>query len=85
MTVDPFPYVPADEPDPDEEKAFMEAYEASLRDLCDWDPTPLIGHPIGMLHCPKCGCMILAGVAHPRCDPDFCAMADQHGGGDERG
>ena len=32
---------------------------------CDFDPRPLAGMPIGMFHCPACGEMVLAGVAHP--------------------
>ncbi len=31
---------------------------------CTYDPTPLKGQPIGMFHCPECGEMILAGIAH---------------------
>lgn len=31
---------------------------------CKFDPTVLKGQPIGMLHCPECGYMILAGVPH---------------------
>lgn len=32
---------------------------------CDYDPTPLLGEPIGMFHCPLCGEMVLAGFPHP--------------------
>ncbi len=39
---------------------------------CPYDPTVLAGFPIGMLHCPQCGCMVLAGLDHPPCDIDFC-------------
>lgn len=32
---------------------------------CSYDPRPLAGQPIGMLHCPLCGEMVIAGMAHP--------------------
>lgn len=35
---------------------------------CDFDPTPLIGEPIGMFHCPSCGEMVIAGMPHPDYD-----------------
>ncbi len=31
---------------------------------CPEDPKALVGQPIGMYHCPWCGCMQLAGLAH---------------------
>ena len=31
---------------------------------CQYDPTPLLGKPIGMFHCPLCGNMVLAGQPH---------------------
>ena len=40
---------------------------------CPYDPRVLAGEPIGMLHCPTCGCMVVAGLQHPVCDADFCA------------
>jgi hypothetical protein len=43
---------------------------------CPYDPRELAGLPVGMLHCPDCGCMVLAGVEHPPCDPDFCDNDD---------
>lgn len=68
---DPFDFEP--EPmTPEEEKAMLQAYMDSLEDLCDYDPTKDQG---GMFHCPKCSCMIVAGVSHPKCDPDFCGMS----------
>lgn len=30
-----------------------------------WEPQQLVGAPLGMYHCPYCGAMVLAGVAHP--------------------
>ncbi len=39
---------------------------------CPFDPATLAGLPIGMLHCPECGCMVVAGITHPVCDIDFC-------------
>jgi hypothetical protein len=32
---------------------------------CEFDPTKLKYTPIGMLHCPLCGEMVLAGYPHP--------------------
>jgi hypothetical protein len=31
---------------------------------CDEKPEDLIGQPIGMYHCPDCGGMVMAGMAH---------------------
>ncbi len=38
--------------------------------LCPYDPEPLKGKPMGMFHCPTCGCMIIAGWPHVTCDVD---------------
>ncbi len=33
---------------------------------CPEEPGCLLGMPIGMYHCPSCGCMVVAGfVFHP--------------------
>lgn len=33
---------------------------------CPEDPARLRGMPIGMYHCPQCGCMVIAGLdGHP--------------------
>lgn len=29
-----------------------------------WEPQQLVGAPIGMYHCPYCGGMVVAGIAH---------------------
>jgi hypothetical protein len=43
---------------------------------CTYDPQAVTG-PIGMFHCPECGCMQLAGMKHLLpCDPDECQLAD---------
>lgn len=39
---------------------------------CPYDPKPLLGQPIGMFYCPKCGCMVIAGVEHGMCLPNLC-------------
>lgn len=62
-------------PTPEEEAEMLQGYLDSLEDLCDFDSQSLKNIPMGMLHCPKCECMILAGVKHPKCDPDFCGMS----------
>lgn len=35
-----------------------------MADTCGFDPTTLAGQPMGMLHCPECGQMVLAGLPH---------------------
>lgn len=42
---------------------------------CPEDPVALLGQPIGMYHCPYCGCMQVAGVEH-LCDSDECLLED---------
>ena len=36
------------------------------KDECPYEPERLKEVPLGMFHCPLCGEMVLAGVAHPR-------------------
>jgi hypothetical protein len=43
---------------------------------CTYDPSGLIGVPLGQHHCPNCGCMVIAGLAHGHCDEE-CEQADQ--------
>lgn len=40
---------------------------------CPEDPLKLVGQPIGMYHCPSCGCMQVAAMPHV-CDPDACLL-----------
>jgi hypothetical protein len=56
----------------EEEARFQQEYLDSLEDLCDYDASKDSG---GMFHCPKCECMIVASMKHPKCDPDFCGMS----------
>lgn len=49
---------------------------------CPYDPRPLLGQPIGMLHCPACGCMVVAGLEHGMCLPNLCPMLDAQGDDD---
>jgi hypothetical protein len=42
---------------------------------CPEDPIVLMGKPIGMYHCPYCGCMQIAGLGHV-CDSDMCLLED---------
>jgi hypothetical protein len=42
---------------------------------CTFDPGPLVGVPLGMFHCPECGCMVIAGLAHGPCE-DGCDKQD---------
>jgi hypothetical protein len=42
---------------------------------CTYDPSPLVGVPLGMFHCPECGCMIIAGMEHGGCD-ETCWLAE---------
>ena len=39
---------------------------------CSHDPRELAGQPIGMLHCPECGEMVVAGLEHPDYEPTTC-------------
>ncbi len=32
---------------------------------CEFDPSEMVGQPIGMFHCPLCGEMVVAGSPHP--------------------
>ncbi|HLF13223.1 MAG TPA: hypothetical protein VJA26_18640 [Gammaproteobacteria bacterium] len=41
-----------------------------MANKCPHDPRALAGAPIGMYHCPECGEMVLAGLAHPT-DEDY--------------
>jgi len=42
---------------------------------CPEDPKLFLGQPIGMYHCPDCGCMQVAGFAH-LCDAYECLLED---------
>ena len=42
---------------------------------CPEDPLKLLGQPIGMYHCPYCGCMQIAGLSH-MCDSNDCLLDD---------
>jgi hypothetical protein len=39
---------------------------------CPEDPVKLLGAPIGMYHCPICGCMQIAGFPHVH--EVYCAL-----------
>ena len=40
---------------------------------CPENPEALCGQPIGMYHCPDCGCMQVACCPHV-CDPGECLL-----------
>lgn len=42
---------------------------------CPEDPVALLGLPLGMYHCPECGCMQVAGTEHV-CDAQDCLLED---------
>lgn len=44
----------------------IEAPKNELGQRCPWpwEPQQLAGAPIGQYHCPYCGAMVVAGVAH---------------------
>jgi hypothetical protein len=44
---------------------------------CSYDPRGLAGLPIGMFHCPACGCMVLAGLEHGPCFVALCPAAQE--------
>jgi hypothetical protein len=39
--------------------------EAGERCPWPWEPQLLVGAPMGQYHCPWCGAMCIAGIAHP--------------------
>lgn len=41
---------------------------------CSHDPRSRRGLPIGMYHCPECGCMVIAGLPHTEHDPEACYL-----------
>lgn len=48
---------------------------------CTFDPSGLIGVPLGQFHCPggdgqDCGCMVIAGMAHGACE-ESCEQFDE--------
>ena len=43
----------------------------TVRCPCSHDPSVYQNCPVGMYHCPECGEMVLAGVAHPKDFDDF--------------
>lgn len=47
------------------------AYEGKRRKPCTEQPLLLAGQPIGQYHCPMCGEMQLAGMAHLPPDHDY--------------
>lgn len=44
---------------------------------CPYDPSVLVGLPLGQFHCTACGCMVIAGLPHGACFPSFCPAADE--------
>lgn len=44
---------------------------------CTYNPEPLKGVPLGMHHCPECGCMVIAALPHGECDPDDCWLHNE--------
>lgn len=39
---------------------------------CPEKPELLAGAPLGMYHCPECGCMVLAGLPHDGFHTESC-------------
>lgn len=44
---------------------------------CPEKPEKFAGQPIGQYHCPCCGCMVVAALAHPPCFKGYCVAADE--------
>lgn len=44
---------------------------------CPYPTQDLKDVPIGMFHCPCCGCMIIAGFTHPPCIDEECPYYDE--------
>ena len=36
-----------------------------MANKCPFDPSVYVNVPLGMFHCPGCGEMVIAGMAHP--------------------
>lgn len=58
------------------ERLDIEAPRNETGERCPWPwgPQQLVGAPIGMYHCPYCGAMVLAGVAHLDYGPEGFAQ-----------
>ncbi len=41
---------------------------------CPYDPSGLIGVPLGQFHCPYCGDMVVAGLPHPPSEGELVAL-----------
>ena len=44
-----------------------------MANKCPFDPSVYINVPLGMFHCPECGEMVIAGMAHPDYSEDDSA------------
>ena len=47
---------------------------------CDYAPRKMAGFPVGMFHCPECGEMVIAGMAHPDYDLPYIEEPTEGGG-----
>ncbi len=50
--------------------------ECALAGTCPEDPVRLLGAPLGQYHCPDCGCMTVAGLAHVHGDGCLLGLDD---------
>ena len=44
-----------------------------MANQCSFDPSVYVNVPLGMFHCPECGEMVIAGMAHPDYSEDESA------------
>lgn len=51
-------------PEPTDDDPISGPAPAPMNDRCTFDPSPLLGVPLGMFHCPECGEMVIAGLPH---------------------
>lgn len=50
----------------------------ALAGACPEQPEAMHGRPIGMYHCPSCGCMVVAGMRrHPHDDDCWLGLNDE--------
>ena len=47
-------------------RCYVETTDDLFEANCFEKPEELVDVPIGMYHCPDCGCMLIAGLAHPK-------------------
>jgi hypothetical protein len=56
-------------------REIIEDLQCVIDGECPENPARLAGEPIGQYHCPRCGCMVVAGVEfHPHDDGCYLGL-----------